>query len=585
MTKTIVYTGLSNVREVSAAAFLTYGIVEPTRRWEQANAYKQDVSDIAAAFLMAQSTDFKDAAGLTTPSAINTMFNAERALKGSNPLGDMRTFNVAVSRRTAAECDILVTGDSISEGWTAVAGPAAQTGTYPRGDRDQQGWVGRFRKLIYTALNPEGRGGIWVPAGGGWWGPSPWVFSANGSDTEVNDGINLRGRQMNVSNANPATLSAPVCDAISVFYEKMNVFAGCDLRISVDGVQQTQIATYDGTLAAFGTEAYKYTWTGTRGPHTLSLAAVANGGFNSLCRIIGAYFHDGDNGQGVRVFNGAHFGYALSTYNAAGSSSYGSMISKGLIKPRLVIIAMGTNDSPSTYEADLRAYITMMNALCAANGQMKPGYVVLTPPAAGSNPNTVREAMRSSAYSVMADYDGEVWEWNELQGSVAVSDGNDPHAITYDLFSVKDNTHPGGAGHRALGEYVAARFMNNISDQVGVDNLRLQVNSGRQEAVNVVTFGATYTANAGEFEGHYGQLGASNLTITLAGAIRGYRSRMVFHIQQNASVARTVTFSPTVLWVGGTYAASTGLGARDIVTVETMDGGATWLGSYTKGHA
>lgn len=585
MSKTIGYRGNANVRTVRDSDFLAYGITHATTTWNQANAYQAVVSDAAAVFLLAQSTDFFDVGGLTLPAAMDSSFWGRRQM-GSSSLGDWRTHNVGLSRRSIQEHDILITGDSISEGWTSLGGPAPQTQTWPRGERDQHGWVGRFRRLLQVALNPDQRGGIWVPAGGGWWGPSPWVFSSNGADTEVNNGISLRARQMSVSNANPATLTAPMCDAISVFYNKMNVFGGCELRISVDGVQQTQVATYDGTLPAFGTEAYKYTWTGTRGPHTLSLAAVANGGFNTLCQVIGAYFHDGDNGQNVRVLNGSHFGYALATYNAAGATAYGSMISKGLIKPRLVIIAMGTNDNPATYEQDLRDYITMMNSLTAANGQLKPAYAVLTPPAAGSNPNSIREPMRSAAYEVMADVNGDVWEWNEFQGSVAVADGNDPHGITYDIFNVKDNTHPGGAGMRALGEYVASRFFTNTSSVVGIENLAMTLNSGRKIVNDLGTVGATATLNADQFEAHRLTLGASNLTLTLSSALAGTRAHMSVQITQNASVARTVTMSPLVKWTGGTaYTASTGLGAIDKLELDTFDGGATWVGSFTKGHA
>lgn len=591
MSKNIVYIGTSGVREITAAQWTAIGIVgEPTRRWEKANSFEQLVSDTAAVYLLAQG-EFVDESGLSFPAVVNDSYNNKRfeqrmktAPVGS--YGDWRSWNSKLARRSAERVDVLWTGDSIGEGWCCNAGPAPQTTTHPNGDRDKQGMLGVARRLVQLMFNKEGRGGQWVPAGGGWWGQSPWKFSANGSDTEVNDGISLRGREMSVSNANPATITVPMCDGMTLLYEKINVFGACDLRVSVDGSQVTQLATYDGTLAAFATEVYQYQWTGTRGPHTFSLAAVANGGFNTLCRFTGAFFHDGDMSSGVCVWNGSHFGYTLSNYLAAGTS-YTSSIRKGFIKPRLHIIALGTNDTTdSTYLTNLLAQIDAVNAACVVAGEPRPALAILTPPPnASDTASLVEQNIRTAAYTAAAARNGEVWEWNELEGDVSIAGGDDPFAQTYNISSVKDNTHPGGAGHRMIGEYVANKIITNSAPTVAVDVLSRKVDSGRRDVKVVTASGTAQTLDASEYK-FFNVTLTGNCTVTLSGAVAGLRSTVEITFKQDGTGSRTVTFSPLVKWASGTaFTASTAASAIDKIKLDTDDGGTTWVGTFTKGHA
>jgi lysophospholipase L1-like esterase len=378
----------------------------------------------------------------------------------------------------------------------------------------------------------------------------------------------------------------PMCDGMTLLYEKINVFGACDLRVSVDGVQQTQLATYDGTLPAFGTEVYQYQWSGTRGPHTFSLAAVANGGFNTLCRFTGAFFHDGDMNSGVTMWNGSHFGYTLANYIAAGTS-HTSAIRKGYIKPRLHIIALGTNDTAdATFLTNLLAYIDAINAACVTAGEPRPALAILTPPPNGSDSAAaVEEYIRTAAYTAAASRNGEVWEWNELEGDVSTAGGNDPFAQTYDIFGVKDNTHPGGAGHRMIGEYVASKIITNSSPTVGLENLALQMDSGRRNVKVVTASGTAQTVNVSEYK-FFNITLTGNCTVTLAGAVVGQRATVEITFKQDATGSRTVTFSPLVKWASGTaFTASTAANAIDKIKLDTDDGGTTWVGTFTKGHA
>jgi hypothetical protein len=109
---------------------------------------------------------------------------------------------------------------------------------------------------------------------------------------------------------------------------------------------------------------------------------------------------------------------------------------------------------------------------------------------------------------------------------------------------------------------------------------------GLSSCVQLGPMGATKTLNAAVSRNYAGTLSA-NLTITLTGGVVGETvSIIVLFLKQDPATARTVTFTPTVKWVGGTaYTASTGLGALDKIQLETADGGATWRGTFWKGFA
>lgn len=591
MSKTILYVGTSDVRQITSAQWTAIGITEPTRRWEQSNSFEQVLSDTAAAYCLAQGpTEFVDEQGLTFPLVMNDSYNNQRfeqRMKKNNglsaPMADWRSWNVHLSRRSAAPVDVFIVGDSIGEGWTNHQGTAPQTTTYPRGERDQSGYVGRAKRLVQLMFNADGRGGQWVPGGAGWWGPQ-YKFSAMGSDIETNDGLSLRGREMTVANANPATITVPMCDGMTLLWQKINFANSCDIRVLVDGAQVTQLATFDGALAANATEVYQYQWSGTRGDHTFSIQAVTNGGSNTKMRWTGAYFHDGDMNSGVRIWNGSHFGYSLSNYVSAGST-HTSAIGKGFVKPRLLVIALGTNDNPANFYADALAYYDMVNASLAVAGQPRCALAFLTPPANNATPNAQREVTRAAAYQVAAERNGEVWEWNELEGSVAIADGNDPFNQTFNFGGTKDNTHPGGAGHRMIGDYLGACIIRNSSPMLGVEESRLTHGSGRKDCKVIAASGTTQTFNAGDF-GSYSVILTNNCTITLAGSLGNMHNKLEMQLKQDGTGSRTVTFSPTVKWAGGTaYVASTAANSIDRVQLETFDAGTTWIGTFSKGYA
>lgn len=68
-----------------------------------------------------------------------------------------------------------------------------------------------------------------------------------------------------------------------------------------------------------------------------------------------------------------------------------------------------------------------------------------------------------------------------------------------------------------------------------------------------------------------------NVTLTLAGALGGADCSVTLRLTQDGTGSRTVTWPSSVKWAGGTPPTlSTAAGARDVVTLTTINGGTTW---------
>lgn len=99
MSRVIVYTGRSDVREISADSWTSVGITEPTRRWERSNNFQQSVSDVAAVYLLTQG-EFIDEAGLTFTGVINSIMGGEPTIGGvMGFMGDSITAGVVEANR------------------------------------------------------------------------------------------------------------------------------------------------------------------------------------------------------------------------------------------------------------------------------------------------------------------------------------------------------------------------------------------------------------------------------------------------------------------------------------------------------
>lgn len=360
---------------------------------------------------------------------------------------------------TGGQGDVLILGDSISEGW--YGNPLYELT-----------WVGRFATNLARALNDKGRIGRWVAAGGGFY-PTPHFSANGGAETERNYGITLRSRRMNVGAATVTMAAGITSDRVRVHYLKANVFAQADLHFVVKDGSGTIVAdsgsiyTYDGGLAA---NAYKENvWDSgalTRDTYTLEVTRETHGAYTGYAEWVGAYFYDGDYSAGHRVWNGSHYGYSTSTF-VANQAAWRDPIQSGYLTPALVISALGVNDRGSgaaTWKSNTETLFGYVRTDLAARAVQPASFVILLPMAAATTSDATWEAFRTAAYEIAAAAtDVDVWEWDELYGPVDSVDG-DPLGITI------DNTHPVTTGHLMLGQYAARQALQGIEGR-GVEKV------------------------------------------------------------------------------------------------------------------
>lgn len=71
-----------------------------------------------------------------------------------------------------------------------------------------------------------------------------------------------------------------------------------------------------------------------------------------------------------------------------------------------------------------------------------------------------------------------------------------------------------------------------------------------------------------------------NVTFTFSGATAGYLAQFILYLFQDGTGSRTTTWPGSVSWIGGTPPAlNTAPDALNVLTFQSMDGGATWYGS------
>lgn len=104
----------------------------------------------------------------------------------------------------------------------------------------------------------------------------------------------------------------------------------------------------------------------------------------------------------------------------------------------------------------------------------------------------------------------------------------------------------------------------------------LRFGGGREQVATVTASGASTTVNLINGNTQTLTLGA-NTTLTLSGATAGVSCTLSLYVVQDGTGGRTITWPSSVKWAGATAPTlSTAPGARDLLILETLDGGGTW---------
>jgi hypothetical protein len=221
---------------------------------------------------------------VTGPSGAAAPDNLAELRRWHRELARVRT-GLADSGRPAATTDVLVVGDSITEGWT---GSGAS-------DSTASAWPLRVARLLARSVNTAGRTGRWVAASANFY-TSP-KFSAMGTASQSDTGLSLWGRSMPAGAAEAVLITAPT-DRIEVQWRERNVFASGDILIRAYAVSSTTVTVASGSqvlagatsltvpansltasgacVVTVGTQAAIVTYTGGGGTTTLTGVDTSN---------------------------------------------------------------------------------------------------------------------------------------------------------------------------------------------------------------------------------------------------------------------------------------------------------------------
>jgi hypothetical protein len=108
---------------------------------------------------------------------------------------------------------------------------------------------------------------------------------------------------------------------------------------------------------------------------------------------------------------------------------------------------------------------------------------------------------------------------------------------------------------------------------------------GKEKTATVTATGAATTVNLVNGNTQVLTLNAST-TLTLTGATSGTSCTLSLYIVQDGVGGRSITWPGGVKWPGGTAPTlSAAAAARDLVVLETLDGGTTWYANASLGYA
>lgn len=226
----------------------------------------------------------------------------------SDPLAQWRT---ALRQQSSAPASWVAIGDSITEGQGASS-------------RDAR-WVEQTRDGLRTNAGGEGYSPGWYAV----YGPdSPWEpYSSREGDVADEEFGSLGLRTATLQTG--ATQTYEVTGTSAYVYYLTN---GGVLGISID---DTPVTTID-TAGPYSTaNRYQVTFAGP-GPHSLTVYAVTGPAY-----VAGVEKFQGDEANGVRLYDHAHSGFTSGQFVAAQDELNPVL---ALLQPDLVTIELGVND-------------------------------------------------------------------------------------------------------------------------------------------------------------------------------------------------------------------------------------------------
>jgi lysophospholipase L1-like esterase len=357
----------------------------------------------------------------------------------TNPnLAGLRAWRAALGGRYYAPADIVVIGDSLTEG----QGVTVSTRRY----------IDRMLAQLRTSFPSGAVGGSgYISAGHVATGfTAPWTLA--GGATQTLYGLGLRGAQMTGSGH---TISiTQTCTSFKIFYIQGASNTG-PFTVAVDGGGATTVTP--STSGGFNVSSYT-SGALSAASHTIELAY----GGSQTAFILGGMFFNGDESIGVRLIESGHYGYKTSDYSAAmtgGTLPGGNFMNSHWAAlpnaPSLVIIHLGLNDyqtnvAPATVQTNIQTMIAAVKTIHTGKSWAAPSFLVVAP--------YKRTDVTSPTYawtSYITALEGIAAADPTNVGFLNLTDRVDMASATYGLLA-GDNIHPTEKGHGWLGDVVAS---------------------------------------------------------------------------------------------------------------------------------
>ena len=348
----------------------------------------------------------------------------------------LRPFYASLADRAAAPLDILFVGDSIAEG----EGTTAITNR----------WARRLIESIRSQFQPTGiKGGRgYVPAWYALANPAAAGFASAGSVTQSTT-YGLGRRSATLAATGTLTITQE-CSSFDVVYAAQT--GGGTFSVTVDGGAPTNIDTTGG--GNLGGRTQRFT-PSQRGSHTIVIAQVSGSPI-----VEGVMFYDGDETKGIRLWDGAHYGYTSGSFASNGTWSEGMLA----FTADLAVVALGVNDfgtnvDPATYKTNVQTVITSIRAKSAGVPILLVG---------------MYERVGSFTYT---------WQqYLDKLAEIAVSDSNTvvidmtrrlPKGTTTDALGLvgADGVHPTDKGHLTIADQVSATLLDGLRGGVTLDGI------------------------------------------------------------------------------------------------------------------
>lgn len=288
---------------------------------------------------------------------------------GGGTFGVATTWRHALANVTTTSADIVIIGDSVSEG----QGASLYANRY----------VSKTLALL-RANHPVGAAG-----GNGYIPPvqlentftAPWTLAGGASP-----GFGLAERGVELTGVGQTATITQTCSSFQIDYVQGGGNTG-GFTVTVDGGTPTTVTVSTSGPYSVGTYSSGAL---TAGSHTVQIGWLnTNGAFGSW--ICGGYFFNGDETKGVRTADGDRYGTFTtfwSTVYGAGAQPGSGFINANWIvlpaAPKLVIINLGLNDysagvSPATVQTNLTTIISAINTVHTNNGWRKPSILLIYP--------------------------------------------------------------------------------------------------------------------------------------------------------------------------------------------------------------